>query len=72
MRVMTESDFISAVKVKRIPTLRQGVTCADLSMQELEIDNAIHDCGTLGKVEILLDRLITYVAMNKSRMNSEV
>lgn len=72
MDVMTESDLVSAVKVKRIPTLRQVVSCADLSLQELEIDNAIHDCDSLGKVEALLDKLITYVAMNKSRMNSEV
>ena len=72
MAVMTESDLVSAVKVKRIPTLRQDVSCADLSLQELEIDNTIRACDSLGKVEALLDKLITYVAMNKSRMNSEV
>lgn len=71
MVILTESDLVSAVKEKRIPTLRQDVSCADLSLQELEIDNAIRDCDSLGKVEALLDKLITYVAMNKSRMNSE-
>ena len=72
MAILNGSDLISAVRAKRIPTLGQDVSCAVLGLQELEIDNAIHDCDTLGKVDALLDKLITYVAMNKSRMNSEV
>lgn len=72
MAMIIESDLVSAIKAKRVPTLRQNVSCADLSLQELEIENAIRNCDSMGKVDALVDKLIMYVALNKCRMNSEV
>ena len=71
MTIITEKDLLAVVQGKRIPTVQVNVTCADLSLQELEIVKAMRDCDTLGKVGALVDKLIMYVALSKSHANLE-
>lgn len=63
--IITEAELLSAVKEKRIPTLRNDVSQADLSLQEVEIVNAMKTCDSLGKVSELIDKFTLYIAMSK-------